>query len=65
MSLTLPALSWPLVTSGALLMVGLGLVLVARLMRKRQEGGSPAELRLFFAGSVICLLAALIGWFAL
>lgn len=65
MSLTLPALSWPLVAFGVLLVIGLGLVLTSRLMRKQQDGGSPTELRLFVAGSVICLLAALIGWFAL
>lgn len=62
---SLPVIGWAQILTGAVFLIGLALLLTSRLMRKRQNGGSPTELRLFVAGAALCLLASVFGWIAL
>lgn len=61
----LPGLGWPQIIAAIFFLIGLVLVLVSRRMRKQQDGGSQTELRLFVAGSAVCLIAAVVGWITL
>lgn len=64
MNLFLPALGWPHVIIGCLLLSGLILAGVSRRLRTRKRGGR-LELCLFVAGTALVVLAAVLGWLIL